>query len=62
VGDVALDEPAWFAGSASLMWLELGSAFSGVFTGSRTPQNALKEAKSRLRELLDTPNPFGGAK
>ncbi|MER7791125.1 extracellular solute-binding protein [Streptomyces sp. NPDC097640] len=62
VNDVALDEPAWFAGSASLMWIELGSAFSGVFTGSRSPRNALNEAKARLRELLDTPNPFGGAK
>ncbi|MEU1789876.1 extracellular solute-binding protein [Streptomyces sparsogenes] len=62
VNDVALDEPAWFTGSASLMWIALGSVFSGVFTGSRTPEGALKEAKSRLRELLDTPNPFGGAK
>ncbi|GAA2512062.1 extracellular solute-binding protein [Streptomyces gobitricini] len=61
VDDVALDEPAWFAGSASVMWIELGAVFSGVLTGSRTPRNALAEAKARLRTLLETPNPFGGA-
>lgn len=60
VDDVALDEPAWFAGSASVMWIELGAVFSGVLTGSRTPENALTEAKARLRTLLETPNPFGG--
>jgi multiple sugar transport system substrate-binding protein len=59
VEDVVLDEPAWFAGSASKMWIELGAVFSGVLTGSRTPQNALTEAKKRLRTLLDTRNPFG---
>ncbi|MFI5801835.1 extracellular solute-binding protein [Streptomyces sp. NPDC051561] len=61
IDDVVLDEPAWFAGSASSMWIELGAVFSGVLTGSRTPQNALTEAKARLRALLDTRNPFGGA-
>ncbi|MDN3297943.1 extracellular solute-binding protein [Streptomyces ficellus] len=61
VEDVALDEPAWFAGSASVMWIELGAVFSGVLTGSRTPRNALTEAKARLRTLLETPNPFGAA-
>ncbi|MFD3518362.1 extracellular solute-binding protein [Streptomyces sp. NPDC058657] len=61
VDDVVLDEPAWFAGSASPMWIELGAVFSGVLTGSRTPRGALAEAKSRLRTLLDTPNPFRGA-
>ncbi|MGW7416361.1 extracellular solute-binding protein [Streptomyces sp. NPDC054863] len=61
VDDVVLDEPAWFAGSASPMWIELGAVFSGVLTGSRTPRNALAEAKARLRTLLDTPSPFGGA-
>ncbi|HCA88579.1 MAG TPA: ABC transporter substrate-binding protein [Streptomyces sp.] len=60
VDDVALDPPAWFAGSASSMWLELGAVFSGVLTGSRTPRGALVEAKHRLQQLLDTPNPFGG--
>ncbi|WP_433544017.1 extracellular solute-binding protein (plasmid) [Streptomyces sp. CA-294286] len=62
VDDVVLDEPAWFAGSASPMWLELGAVFSGVLTGSRTPQNALAEAKKRLRTLLDTRNPFGDSR
>ncbi|KAF4410823.1 MULTISPECIES: extracellular solute-binding protein [Streptomyces] len=60
VDDVALDPPAWFAGSASSMWLELGAVFSGVLTGSRTPRGALAEAKDRLQRLLDTPDPFGG--
>ncbi|WP_199826358.1 extracellular solute-binding protein [Streptomyces sp. SBT349] len=59
IDDVALDPPAWFAGSASSMWLELGAVFSGVLTGSRSPQNALEEARSRLQDLLDTPSPFG---
>ncbi|GAB2827963.1 extracellular solute-binding protein [Streptomyces daliensis] len=59
IEDVALDPPAWFAGSASSMWLALGAVFSGVLTGSRTPREALDEAKSRLRELLDTPSPLG---
>jgi multiple sugar transport system substrate-binding protein len=59
IDDVALDPPAWFAGSASSMWLELGAVFSSVLTGSRSPENALAEAKSRLQELLDTPSPFG---
>ncbi|WP_329061767.1 extracellular solute-binding protein [Streptomyces sp. NBC_01429] len=61
INDVALDQPAWFAGSASLMWIELGAVFSGVLTGSRTPRDALREAKARLRKLLDTPDPLGGA-
>lgn len=56
---VALDPPAWFAGSASLMWLELGHIFSGVFTGSRTPESALAEATAGLKKLLDTPSPLG---
>ncbi|GGT59545.1 sugar transporter [Streptomyces kurssanovii] len=61
IDDVALDEPAWFAGSASRMWIELGAVFSGVLTGSRTPSGALTEAKARLRNLLDTRNPLPGA-
>ncbi|MGN9795632.1 extracellular solute-binding protein [Streptomyces sp. OZ13] len=61
IDDVALDEPAWFTGSASRMWIELGAVFSGVLTGSRTPRGALTEAKARLRNLLDTPNPLPGA-
>ncbi|MFE3516125.1 extracellular solute-binding protein [Streptomyces sp. NPDC059166] len=61
IDDVALDQPAWFAGSASRMWIELGAVFSGVLTGSRTPRNALTEAKARLRKLLDTRNPLPGA-
>ncbi|GAA0449166.1 extracellular solute-binding protein [Streptomyces olivaceiscleroticus] len=61
IDDVALDEPAWFTGSASRMWIELGAVFSGVLTGSRTPRGALAEAKQRLRALLDTPNPLAGA-
>ncbi|KNE81814.1 MULTISPECIES: extracellular solute-binding protein [Streptomyces] len=61
LNDVALDPPAWFAGSASSMQIELGAVFSGVLTGSRSPRNGLAEAKRRLRKLLDTPNPFGGA-
>ncbi|MFV2117209.1 extracellular solute-binding protein [Streptomyces sp. Act-28] len=60
VDDVALDEPVWFTGSASVMWIELSAVFSGVLTGSRTPRDALAEAKARLRTLLDTPNPLGG--
>ncbi|MFC7303767.1 extracellular solute-binding protein [Streptomyces monticola] len=60
IDDVWLDPPAWFAGSASPMQLELGSVFSGVFTGSRTPRGALTEATARLRKLLDTPSPLGG--
>nr|WP_233518589.1 extracellular solute-binding protein [Streptomyces corynorhini] len=61
IDDVALDQPAWFAGSASVMWIELGAVFSGVLTGSRTPRDALREAKARLRQLLDTPDPLGGS-
>ncbi|UYQ60533.1 extracellular solute-binding protein [Streptomyces peucetius] len=61
IDDVALDEPAWFAGSASRMWIELGAVFSGVLTGSRSPRGALTEAKARLRNLLDTRNPLPGA-
>ncbi|MGS2591398.1 extracellular solute-binding protein [Streptomyces hebeiensis] len=60
IDDVVLDQPAWFAGSASVLWIRLGSVFSGVLTGSRTPRDALREAKTRLRELLDTPAPLGG--
>ncbi|MFD7972665.1 extracellular solute-binding protein [Streptomyces clavifer] len=60
IDDVALDEPAWFAGSASRLWIELGAVFSGVLTGSRTPRGALTEAKARLRTLLDTRNPLPG--
>ncbi|MDT0346232.1 extracellular solute-binding protein [Streptomyces litchfieldiae] len=59
IDEVALDPPAWFAGSASMLWLELGAVFSGVLTGSRSPRNALEEARSRLADLLDTPSPFG---
>ncbi|MEU1127176.1 extracellular solute-binding protein [Streptomyces sp. NPDC005899] len=61
IDDVALDEPAWFTGSASRMWIELGAVFSGVLTGSRTPRGALTEARARLRTLLDTRNPLPGA-
>jgi multiple sugar transport system substrate-binding protein len=59
INDVVLDPPVWFAGSASTMWIELGAVLSGVLTGTRSPENALAEMKSRLRDLLDTPNPFG---
>lgn len=61
VDDVVLDDPAWFTGSASRMWIELGGVFSGVLTGSRTPRAALAEAKRRLRRLLDTRDPLSGA-
>ncbi|MYU34141.1 extracellular solute-binding protein [Streptomyces sp. SID8358] len=61
IDDVALDDPAWFAGSASRLWIELGAVFSGVLTGSRTPRGALSEAKSRLHGLLGTRNPLPGA-
>lgn len=61
IDDVVLDPAVWFAGSASLLQIELGAVFSSVFTGSRSPQGALREAKSRLRKLLDTPDPIGGA-
>lgn len=61
IDDVVLDPPVWFAGSASLLQVELGAVFSSVFTGSRSPQGALREAKSRLQKLLDTPDPMGGA-
>ncbi|HZG04912.1 MAG TPA: extracellular solute-binding protein [Streptomyces sp.] len=60
IDDVVLDPPAWFAGSASAMWLQLGAVFSGALTGSRTPRQALDEARSRLQALLDTPDPLGG--
>ncbi|MFD1828232.1 extracellular solute-binding protein [Streptomyces desertarenae] len=60
IDDVALDPPAWFAGSASTMWIELGAVLSGVLTGSRTPQGALAEMRDRLQALLDTPDPLGG--
>ncbi|WP_338900553.1 extracellular solute-binding protein [Streptomyces sp. TG1A-60] len=60
IDDVVLDQPAWFAGSASPMWIQLGAVFSGVLTGSRTPSGALREARKRLRKLLDTPDPLGG--
>jgi multiple sugar transport system substrate-binding protein len=59
INEVVLDPPAWFAGSASVLWIELGAVFSGVLTGSRTPQDAVAEARHRLEELLDTPSPFG---
>ncbi|TPQ15528.1 extracellular solute-binding protein [Streptomyces sporangiiformans] len=59
IDDVVLDQPAWFAGSASPMWIQLGAVFSGVLTGSRTPRGALSAAKKRLRKLLDTPDPLG---
>ncbi|AXK36004.1 extracellular solute-binding protein [Streptomyces armeniacus] len=59
--DVELDAPAWFNGSASRMWIELGDVFSGVLTGSRTPRSALAEARERIRGFLDTPNPLPGA-
>ncbi|WP_042400972.1 extracellular solute-binding protein [Streptacidiphilus carbonis] len=59
--DVALDPVAWFAGSASAMWIDLGAAFSQVLTGSSSPQQGLDQAKSALRKLIATPNPFGGA-
>ncbi|WP_425473160.1 extracellular solute-binding protein [Streptomyces montanus] len=61
IDDVVLDQPAWFAGSASPMWIQLGAVFSGVLTGSRTPRGALRAAKKRLRKLLDTPDPLGSA-
>lgn len=58
IDDVVLDPQIWFAGSASTMWLELGAVLSGVFTGSRTPLNALHEMQARLTKLLDTPDPL----
>ncbi|MFJ8670164.1 extracellular solute-binding protein [Streptomyces sp. NPDC093600] len=61
IDDVVLDEPAWFAGSASRMWIELGEVFSTLLIGARTPSAALAEAKLRLGRLLDTRNPLPGA-
>ncbi len=59
IDEVALDPPVWFAGSASSLWIELGAVFSGVLTGTRSPRDALEEARDRLADLLDTPSPFG---
>ncbi|APU12856.1 MULTISPECIES: extracellular solute-binding protein [Actinoalloteichus] len=55
--DVQLDPPVWFGGSASLLWIQFGSAFSAVLTGRSTPREGLDEAKSALQGLLDTPDP-----
>ncbi|WP_394814793.1 extracellular solute-binding protein [Streptomyces millisiae] len=59
IDEVVLDPRVWFAGSASPLWLELGAVFSGVLLGTRTPEDALTEARHRLQQLLDTPSPFG---
>lgn len=60
VDDVVLDPPAWFSGSASAFEINLGAAFSNVLTGVSSPQAGLDQAKSALRKLIATPNPFGG--
>ncbi len=59
IDDVVLDEPAWFTGSASESQIALAEIFSGVLTGSRSPREALAAVKSKVRALLDTPNPLG---
>ncbi|GAB2590890.1 extracellular solute-binding protein [Streptomyces capparidis] len=61
IDHVALDPRAWFAGSASVMWLDLARAFSGALTGSRTPRQAVAQARASLRKLIATPNPLGGS-
>ncbi len=54
---VELDPRVWFAGSASLLWNELGRVFSGVLTGRSSPRQGLRQAKEVLHRLLDIPNP-----
>ncbi|MEV5481876.1 MULTISPECIES: extracellular solute-binding protein [Streptomyces] len=61
INHVVLDEPAWFAGSASRMWIELGEVLSSLLTGDRTPRATLAEIRHRLQQLLDTRNPLPGA-
>jgi multiple sugar transport system substrate-binding protein len=58
ITEVALDPPAWFAGSASRLWIDFGDSFSRVIGGARTPEDGLEQAKSALRRLLSAPNPF----
>ncbi|MGN9842703.1 extracellular solute-binding protein [Nonomuraea sp. H19] len=58
ITDVALDPQAWFAGSASRLWIDFGQAFSPVIGGQRTPEEGLATAKAALSRLLSAPNPF----
>ncbi|MFI6792673.1 extracellular solute-binding protein [Nonomuraea sp. NPDC050383] len=58
ITEVALDPRAWFAGSASRLWLDFGEAFSPVVSGARTPEQGLAQARQALRRLMAAPNPF----
>lgn len=60
IEDVAFDPAAWFSGSASKLEIELGSVYSTVLTGSRTPEQGLAATKHVLTMLLKAPNPFAG--
>ncbi|MET8863012.1 extracellular solute-binding protein [Nonomuraea sp. NPDC004580] len=58
ITEVALDPQAWFAGSASRLWIEFGEAFSPVISGERSPEQGLAAAKASLNRLLSAPDPF----
>jgi multiple sugar transport system substrate-binding protein len=60
INDVAYDPSAWFSGSASKLELDLGSVYSTVLGGSRTPAQGVAATKDVLTTLLKAPNPFPG--
>lgn len=60
IDDIAYDPSAWFSGSASQLEIELGSVYSTVLTGGRSPEQGLAETKRVLRKLLTASNPFPG--
>ncbi|MCP2334622.1 MULTISPECIES: extracellular solute-binding protein [Actinoalloteichus] len=56
--DAQLDPEVWFAGSASVMWLELGAVISAVFSGRTSPEQGVLGIRRVMEDLLDRPNPI----
>jgi multiple sugar transport system substrate-binding protein len=54
---VVYDPPAWFSGSGSQMETEAGGIFSAVMNGQLTMEQAVRQYRSYMQKMLNTPSP-----
>ncbi|WP_171112208.1 MULTISPECIES: extracellular solute-binding protein [unclassified Streptomyces] len=58
---MALEPPAWFAGSSGTLAQRIGPVVVAANLGSTTPDAAARRMRQVLTQLLETSNPMGGA-
>ncbi|GEC08053.1 sugar transporter [Streptomyces spinoverrucosus] len=57
---MALEPPAWFAGSSGTLAQRIGPVVVAANLGSTTPDAAARRMRQVLTQLLETSNPMGG--